>query len=74
MKKLKKRMSYLFSSKKCVFGMGKEKMCVVEKKYIPFWKRSKRSFFSKNACWIKDDRDSVTQWENLQKNMFTQIR
>ena len=29
------------------------------------WKR--KSFYEKMLVWIKDDRDSVTRWENLQK-------
>ena len=42
------------------------KMCC-KKKYIYYVENEKRVFFTKMLVGIKDDRDSVTRWENLQK-------
>ena len=40
-------------------------------KNMSCWKWSKKEvFYYEKCCWIKDDRDSMTRWENLPKNGF----
>ena len=40
-----------------------------DKKYtmLKIIKKKKKFFLRKMLVWIKDDRDNVTRWENLQK-------
>ena len=59
------------------FNLSKKNVCFeFLKKYkkeliknIPCWKwpKKKEKFLRKMLVWIKDDRDSMTRWENLQK-------
>ena len=82
-KKMRKWMSYSFSSKKIIFWVIENwqknwhvwnKKLLIKKLYHVENDKKKKQFLWKKCFWIKDDWDSVIRWENLQKKMWTRIK
>ena len=65
---MKNWMSYSFYSKKIFLELVKKNVCCWKQNMYHF-ENDKKKFLQEMLVWIKNDQDSVTRRENLQKDM-----